>query len=320
MKKIYFTLPFVFIARASIALPIVDKTNIVFTNTLYSFHDHRSIIIPPDDLEDNFLHIKISDLACCCTPTRTGQLNFTPYLSHNSYKAAWNSPDTTFVQPAARKKHFITYNFILPSAAIAYGAIALKSPLLRDWNEGIRNEIWVKNPHNQLHIDSYVQWLPGASVYALNFSGIKGEHNFIDRSIIYGMALLIQSSAVATIKKISGEIRPNGEGNESFPSGHTSNAFAGAEFMRMEYKNKSPWFAIAGYGAATFTGFLRMYNNRHWLSDVLAGAGIGVLSTDLSYILYPVLKRVFSKKHSSETMIVPTYQKATFGMAVLHVF
>ena len=75
-------------------------------------------------------------------------------------------------------------------------------------------------------------------------------------------------------------------------------AFAAAEFMRQEYKDVSPLYGIAGYGAATITGILRLYNNKHWVSDVVAGAGFGILSTRLAYWIYPVIKRKLFKDKS----------------------
>jgi len=196
---------------------------------------------------------------------------------------------------------------VIPATMVAYGIIALKSDWFQDWNEAIKEELWTEAPHQQIHLDNYLQWAPAASTFALGFAGVKGRHNFPDRVFILGMAELIQSSVVASIKKFSGETRPNGESNQSFPSGHTSNAFTGAEFMRLEYKDVSPWYGVYGYLLAASTGFLRMYNNKHWLSDVLAGAGTGILSTDFSYYLYPKIKRLFSSKHNSHTIVFPTY-------------
>ena len=69
----------------------------------------------------------------------------------------------------------------------------------------------------------------------------------------------------------------------SFPSGHTYMAFAGAELLRKEYGSDYPWRAIAGYTIATLVGLMRVRNNRHWVGDVLAGAGLGILTTDLVY-------------------------------------
>ena len=56
--------------------------------------------------------------------------------------------------------------------------------------------------------------------------------------------------------------------------------------MHKEYGlTRSPWFSVAGYGVATATGVMRVLNNRHWVSDVMSGAGIGIISTELGYAL-----------------------------------
>jgi membrane-associated phospholipid phosphatase len=165
-----------------------------------------------------------------------------------------------------------------------------------------------------------MQWAPAASTFALGFAGVKGAHKFIDRALIFGMAELIQSSVVASIKKVSKETRPNGQSDQSFPSGHTSNAFTGAELMRLEYKDVSPWYGVYGYVLAATTGFLRMYNNKHWLSDVLAGAGTGILSTDLSCFLYPKIKKWLLPKSNAHTIILPTYSSGQLGISLIKSF
>ena len=53
--------------------------------------------------------------------------------------------------------------------------------------------------------------------------------------------------------------------------------------MRLEYGRESGWIGAAGYAVALATGLLRIYNDRHWAGDVLAGAGIGVLTADLTW-------------------------------------
>ena len=68
--------------------------------------------------------------------------------------------------------------------------------------------------------------------------------------------------------------RPNG-GGQSFPSGHTSMAFAGAEFIRKEYGG---WWGVPAYLAAGYVGWSRVETKNHWTSDVLAGAAIGIFS------------------------------------------
>ena len=203
---------------------------------------------------------------------------------------------------------------------ITYGVVAIKFDGFQDWNEAIKDEIWTKQPHQLVHIDNYLQWAPAVSTFALGFAGVKGRNNFTDRALIFVMAELIQSSVVASVKKISGEWRPNGESNQSFPSGHTANAFTGAEFMRLEYKDVSPWYGVYGYVLAASTGFLRMYNNKHWLSDVVAAAGVGILSTDFTYFIYPKIKRLFTHKQHSNTIILPAYNNGALSLSLVKRF
>ncbi|MOA07759.1 PAP2 superfamily protein [compost metagenome] len=87
--------------------------------------------------------------------------------------------------------------------------------------------------------------------------------------------------------------------------------------MRQEYKDQSPWYGIAGYSVALATGTFRMYNNKHWFSDVVAGAGIGILSTKLAYWVYPSIKRTLFKDKPGKTIIVPTYQNNTLGATIV---
>jgi hypothetical protein len=102
----------------------------------------------------------------------------------------------------------------------------------------------------------------------------------------YGiMALLVN-----TIKNTAKEMRPDGSTANSWPSGHTATAFVGATLLHKEYGlTRSPWFSVAGYGVATATGVMRVLNNRHWISDVLSGAGIGMVSGELGYALCDLL-------------------------------
>ena len=90
-----------------------------------------------------------------------------------------------------------------------------------------------------------------------------------------------------------------------FLSGHTAFAFAAATILHKEYgQTRSPLYSIAGYSLATITGVGRVLNNRHWVSDVLVGAGIGIVSTDLGYFLSDViLKQKGIQRGSRQTGI-----------------
>ncbi len=210
-------------------------------------------------------------------------------------------------------------SFIIPGCFIAYGWIAYHYDPALDLNEYFKEEIWDENPHVHTHIDNYLQFAPAVSVYALRAIGIKGRDNLFDASMIYLLSNIIMNTAVSAIKKISHERRPDGSDFYSFPSGHTAEAFASAEFLYQEYKNKSPWYGIAGYGMAATVGFLRMYNNKHWFHDVVAGAGFGIAATKLSYCLYPKIKRLFFKNRDLHTIILPTYNNG-WAVSMVHLF
>ena len=203
---------------------------------------------------------------------------------------------------------------------IVYGCLAVHIDALTDVNENIKYLIWNQHPHETVTIDNYLQWAPAVAVYGLNLAGIHGEHNFVDRTMIYLLANLIMESFVYTIKEVSHVQRPNSEGYLSFPSGHTAEAFTSAEFLMQEYKNVSVWYGIGGYAVATSVAYLRMYNNKHWLNDVIAGAGFGIMSTRLSYLLYPKIKKIFAHTPVPNSVLMPCYQNNSLGLAFVHEF
>jgi membrane-associated phospholipid phosphatase len=222
-----------------------------------------------------------------------------------------NYEDTTTFRKmsiAPPKGSFSYKSLLLPAALITFGATSLHNDQLKTLNLKVRQEVWIEEPHKKFRLDDILQFSPAIAVYSLNAAGVKGKHNFRDRTIIYAISNLVMSSSVYALKRVTHEQRPDGSDHFSFPSGHTATAFAAAEFMRQEYKHLSPWYGIAGYSAAVATGYLRMYNNKHWLGDVVAGAGIGILSTKVAYWLYPGIKRKFFRDKPVNTLVMPFYQ------------
>ena len=182
---------------------------------------------------------------------------------------------------------------IIPSLLTTYGFLALKNKKLKEWDSHVKDEIWNRHPHQPNHFDDWLQYMPSFSVYVLNSLGVKGKNNLLDATRMYLISSLTMMVVVQSIKKITSLPRPDGFGANTFPSGHTSTAFVAAEFLNQEYKDRSPLIGIVGYLAASTVGYMRLYNNRHWFSDIISGAGIGIGITKLVYWVYPKIKKKF---------------------------
>lgn len=231
----------------------------------------------------------------------------------------FNAVSQTKKQDTLHQQKNIDFNYkalIIPASLIGYGTLSLYNDKLTNGDASIRNNINSDN-EKTFPLDEGTQSLAFLSVYGLNLFGVKGKNNFKDRSIILATAYLIMGSSVTVLKRTTHRQRPNQTGFTSFPSGHTATAFMGAEFLYQEYKDVSPWYGVSGYFIAAGTGYLRMYNNKHWFSDVVAAAGIGILSTKIAYWVQPFFKDLFSKKQTAtKTAVVPYYNKNEMGLAM----
>lgn len=226
--------------------------------------------------------------------------------------------DTLVNQSRVTKKSTIYKQLTVPAILVGYGALGLCSKEIKGINHRVKSYV-DNNIDNGTSIDDYTRYAPALSVYALNAMGIKGKHNFRDRTAILLTSQIIMCGATFGLKKLAGVERPDGSEDNSFPSGHTATAFASAEFMYQEYKDVSVWYGVAGYVVATGTGLLRIYNDRHWLTDVAAGAGIGILSTKVAYWIYPWMqKQLFGDdENKREAMIAPFYNGEQAGLSMM---
>ena len=139
-------------------------------------------------------------------------------------------------------------------------------------------------------IDDYTQFFGPAMVVGLKLGGYEGRSDWPRLLASAGMSYVLMAALVNGIKYTAKEMRPDGSTANSWPSGHTATAFVGASLLHKEYGlTRSPWGSVAGYGVATATGVMRVLNNRHWISDVMSGAGIGIMSTELGYAIGDLL-------------------------------
>lgn len=162
------------------------------------------------------------------------------------------------------------------------GGLFAYNPTVHGLAEDLRDAV-VTADLPKLHFDDYIQYLPAAAPIALNLCGLKSRHSLGRMAMLEGGSYLLGAGWLWAGKYGFGILRPDNSKHNSFPSGHTFFSFTGAEILRREYGEDYPWIAVAGYTVATVVALMRIYNNRHWAGDVLAGAGLGILSVTLVY-------------------------------------
>jgi membrane-associated phospholipid phosphatase len=196
--------------------------------------------------------------------------------------------------------HFVK-SYTAPVLITTYGIIAIgPSTVFYDRFDAKRD---VQNRFPGFHntADNFLQFVPAATVFSLSLCGVKGKHNFTDQLFLYAGSMALSEGIATALKYTTRVLRPDGSARNSFPSGHTTSAFTGAELLNQEYGQTSIFYSIFGYTTASATGYMRMMNNRHWMSDVLVGAGIGMLSTKVAYAIYPYLKKKCCHRHAQPT-------------------
>ncbi|HEU4608161.1 MAG TPA: phosphatase PAP2 family protein, partial [Chitinophagaceae bacterium] len=204
-----------------------------------------------------------------------------------------------------------TLRWIVPGSLVAVGiAGTFDNPVIN--RQEFKEERMEHFPEFHHKLDDYSQWTPIVAAYALDFAGVKAKHDLVNRSVILVKSELLMMAVTYPLKKWTHVLRPDSSAYNSFPSGHTAEAFLAANFLRHEYGQRSVWYSIAGYTVASGVGVLRVLNNRHWVSDVLAGAGIGMLCSEAAYATH---KFKWNKKRQITAM--PWYGGKAAGVALL---
>ncbi len=204
-------------------------------------------------------------------------------------------------------------NIILPSLLIAGGYIVSKVKYLNSIDRHFQDVATRIGPTG---LDRYLLGAPTLSVFVLKISGFEGKNSIRTASLALVGSMAIQTALVQSLKYSTQMMRPDSSARNSFPSMHTAFAFGGAEFLRMEYWDRMPWIAIGGYLAAGTVGVARISNSKHWLSDVISGAGIGILSTKISYSLVYHVKKRNDVKNKAISVVTPYGNTKSQGISV----
>ena len=158
------------------------------------------------------------------------------------------------------------------------------------------------------HIDNYLQFAPYFEIGGVLLAGIESRDDRVNLGLIVLKSELIMLSSVYLVKTLTAIQRPDSSANNSFPSGHTAQAFLAASIVHTEFRDKSQWYGIGAYTVATGVAAFRMINNKHWESDVFAGAGIGILSAHLAYLSHR--NRWGRKPIGRDMSVVPLWSPA----------
>ncbi|SHI67713.1 phosphatase PAP2 family protein [Aquimarina spongiae] len=215
-------------------------------------------------------------LVCLCCHTSIAQL--TP-------KSEQKNDFTKYYQTEQSVKKRKLTGRLVPIALITTGVLLstndFEQSLQKDLRSSIGNDFNTK-------IDDYTRYIPVLQMYTADILGVKAQNHWFDQTKILILSSLLSNGTSTLLKKEIYKKRPgdyaeNSTHANSFPSGHTTTAFTTASVLYEEFKDTSPALAYSGYAFAVMTGALRMMNNAHYLSDVLVGAGIGILATKVVY-------------------------------------
>ncbi|GGM84599.1 phospholipid phosphatase [Dyadobacter beijingensis] len=199
----------------------------------------------------------------------------------------------------------VTLHAFYPPASLIIGGLLANGHS----EESIKNELAESRnhliPRFRTHIDDYMQFSPIVIAYGLDAFGIHSKTDVLNRTVILIKGEAMALTTATLLKSATHTLRPDGSSYNSFPSGHTTQAFAAATFLNEEYKDRYPWMPYASYTVASSVGLLRVANNRHYISDVLVGAGIGYLSMKVAYWTHRYKWGMARKAHSAISPSVP---------------
>ena len=228
--------------------------------------------------------------------------------------------DSTLKSFKERSMLRVARSAIIPVTMIGVGLTHMDDKGLFEGSRGLRRVVRRHYHDFATNLDDYIYHAPVAMAVGLNIAGVHGEHHFTEQAILLGMTHLLNRTITNNLKTITNIKRPDGTTRDAFPSAHTSTAFAYATFFHKEYGSRSAWYSVAGYSFATATGAMRILNDKHWLSDVLVGAGIGILSAEAVYLIYPLIQEKIAQSHLKKKNLgmIPFYNNGAGGIALIY--
>lgn len=237
----------------------------------------------------SLFRVVIFILMLCMLGLRTQAL-----YAQNLDSTASMVPPTPYVNDSVTTKKDYKIDITYQGLGFVAAGLLIKSRQ-HDFRE-MRN-LFQKDYHQPW--DNFTQYAPLVATWGLHAAGVEGQSSWKRLAASNAISAMFMAGLTNTLKYTVRERRPDGSSSNSFPSGHTATAFMAATILHKEYgQTQSPWYSVAGYSMATATAVGRVLNNRHWVTDVLVGAGVGIIATDLGYFVTDLLMKGKGKKRS----------------------
>ena len=219
--------------------------------------------------------------------------------------------------PSVVKKPFFKSKIFkavaIPAVLIGYGAYTFNGHGFYT-NQEAQRDIHRLFPSSTSRVADYLIFAPYLELGAVALAGVQSRNDRVNVLLIIAKSEAIMLASTFAVKSLSHEERPDGSDNLSFPSGHTAQAFLAASIVHTELRDKSQWYGIGAYAVATSVAGLRMVVNKHWQSDVVAGAGFGILSAHLAYLTHR--NRWGRKAIGRDIGFAPTFYGNTPGLSI----
>jgi membrane-associated phospholipid phosphatase len=245
---------------------------------------------------------KLDSLKQTHTDSASGKkinINSTAYNEHTRMTASayFVLLGTDFTQEVTGPFHSTKKTWVkVGGFAVLEGGLFLADKPIQQY----ATDLMSRNPHLK-GISHYVTQFGAAyEIYTLAAFGAYGwifkNEKMKTTTLLATQSYLVAGAVQGLTKFLTGRQRPNyietesdprpifrgpsfslKHGSTSFPSGHTTAAFAAATVFAQEYKDRV-WVPILSYSAATLIGLSRITENAHWASDVFAGAALGYVT------------------------------------------
>ncbi|HEY5407442.1 MAG TPA: phosphatase PAP2 family protein [Ginsengibacter sp.] len=197
----------------------------------------------------------------------------------------------TIAHPIETKPRYLQPGtLVIPGTFLIYAGLKPFIKGIEKLDDTIYTNIKTNHAGFHTNAEDYLMWAPSASLYFLDACKVKTKHNFKEHLVLDAGSIIIAGGVGYAMRLISRNINVYKTYGTKFPSGHTANAFRSAELFHQELKDNNKLISYSGYVVATAVGVLRIYNKDHLLTEVLAGAGLGILSTKLTYWIFDKVK------------------------------